>query len=163
MYLSVCCVLRDIFIVSSQDCLHQSTARVSLVFIFNISHGLPPPFTAQGLSLFLHIHHQPRQVLCFFVPTHLVHVMLEKQRNLFSVTKAFPTIFSSLLLAKHFCLLSKLLWMPHPFGTHHNNDHIHLISLRSNGYVSTLQFVNNSIATTPKETVRKINLRMMMM
>jgi hypothetical protein len=53
--------------------------------------------------------------------------------------------------------------MPHPFGTHHNNPHIHLISLRSNGYVSTLQFVNNSIATTPKETVTKINLRMMMM
>ena len=116
MYLCVCCVLCDIFIVVLQDCLHQSTARVSLVFIFNISHGLPPPFTAQGVSLFLHIHHQPRQVLCFFVPTHLVHVMLEKQRNLFSVTKAFPTIFSSLLLAKHFC------WCRH--NSEYHGEHI---------------------------------------
>ena len=80
--------------------------------ISNISHGLPPPFTAQGVSLFLHIHHQALQV-----PTHLAYAMLEKQRDLFWVTQVFPAVFSSLLLANHLCLLNKLLWKPKPFGT----------------------------------------------
>ena len=58
---------------------------------------------------FLHLHHYPLQVLCFSVPTHLAHAMLGKQRDLFQVMKVFPTIFSSLLLANHLCLLNKLL------------------------------------------------------
>ena len=54
MYLCVCCVLRTIFIVAFQDCLHQSTARVSLV-------SSPTLATA-----FLH-HSQHKECLFFFI------------------------------------------------------------------------------------------------
>ena len=122
---------------------------------------LPPSATAQAF-LFLYIHYQLPQALCFIVLTHHAHIMLEKQRNLFPATKAFPTIFSSLLFAKHFCLLIILLWTPQAFQTHHNIAHILLGCLKSNGYIWTPQFLQHATATMNKETVLKMNLRTMM-
>ena len=112
------------FLLLFQNCLHPATPQV---------------------PVFLHLllHHQPL-VPCFIVPTHLAYAMLGKQRNLFLVTEAFPIIFSSPPLAKHTCLLINLLCIPPPCITTQNNPHIHFSCLKSNGYVLTQHFLNNS-------------------